>query len=191
MGVAPNLLMHTFGRHRGVLGRLGCHIMARTNEKCAAWVVALLDIQPNDKALEVGFGPGVGIQLLVRSASAGYIAEVDSSVEMVKQAAARNAKAIESRLVDLRYGSVERLPFEDNTFDTAMTIHAMQVWPNAATGLREMQRVLKAGGKIALGFTPYSGRSKNGVAETFMTSGLVEARVVESDTGFCAMAHKP
>ena len=38
--------------------------MARTNQKCAAWVIALLDIQPHDRVLEVGFGPGVGIQLL-------------------------------------------------------------------------------------------------------------------------------
>jgi len=191
MGMAANLLMRMFGRPRGVLGQLGGHIMARTNEKCATWVVALLDIQPNEKVLEIGFGPGVGIQLLVRWASAGFIAGVDSSEEMVKQAAARNAKAIESKRVDLRYGSVERLPFEDNTFDQALAINSMQVWPDAVAGLREMHRVLKAGGKIALGFTPYSGRSKNGVAETLKVSGFVEARVVESDTGFCAMALKP
>jgi hypothetical protein len=45
--------------------------MARTNRKCAAWVIDLLDVQPSDKVLE-----GVGIQLLTSSASAGYVAGV-------------------------------------------------------------------------------------------------------------------
>ena len=84
--------MRMFGRPKGALGKLGGIIMARTNHDCAAWVIDLLDIQPNDKVLEVGFGPGIGIQLLARSAATGYIAGVDPSEEMVEQAKARNAK---------------------------------------------------------------------------------------------------
>jgi ubiquinone/menaquinone biosynthesis C-methylase UbiE len=120
-----------FGRPKGILGRLGGIIMARANRQCAAWVIDLLGIQPNDRVLEVGFGPGVGIQLLVRSVSGRYIAGVDPSEEMVQQAKARNVKAIESGRVDLRYGSVESLSFEDNTFDKALAINSMQVWPDA------------------------------------------------------------
>jgi hypothetical protein len=37
-------------------------LLARTNHKCAVWAIGLLDIKPNDKVLEVGFGPGLGIQ---------------------------------------------------------------------------------------------------------------------------------
>src|SRR2546422_6762884 len=147
--------MRMFGRPRGALGRLGGLIMARTNQACAAGVIDLLDIQPKDKALEVGFGPGVGIQLLARSASAGYIAGVDSSEEMVEQAAARNAKAIKSGHVDLKYGSAESLPFEDNTFDKVLAINSMQVWTDAAAGLREIRRVMKTGGRMARGFIPH------------------------------------
>jgi len=70
--------------------------MARTNQQCAAWVIDLLDIHPHDRVLEFGFGPGVGVELLAQSASAGHVAGVDSSEEMVEQATARNVKAIES-----------------------------------------------------------------------------------------------
>jgi ubiquinone/menaquinone biosynthesis C-methylase UbiE len=89
--------------------------MARKNRTCAAWVTDLLDVQPSDRVLEVGFGPGVGIQLLTSSASAGYVAGVDPSKEMVAQATTRNKKAIESGRVDLRHGPVASLPFADNT----------------------------------------------------------------------------
>jgi ubiquinone/menaquinone biosynthesis C-methylase UbiE len=191
MSVAHSILMRMFGRPKGILGRLGGIVMARMNQKCAAWVIDLLGIQPNDSVLEVGFGPGVGIELLARLVSGGYVAGIDPSEEMIEQAKARNVKAIESGRVDLRYGSAESLPFEGNTFTKALAINSMQVWPDAVAGLREMQRVMKPGGRIALGFTPYSGQSKNGLPEMLTAAGFTEAHLVEAEEGFCALAIKP
>src|SRR5262249_47685542 len=131
MSVVHRIFMRMFGRPQGILGRLGGFIMARSNQQCAAWVIDLLDIQPHDSVLEVGFGPGVGIQLLARSASAGYVAGVDYSEAMVAQATARNGQVIESGQVDLRHGTVERLPFADHTFNKALAVNSMQVWPDA------------------------------------------------------------
>ena len=165
--------------------------MARMNRKCAAWVIDLLDVQPTDRVLEIGFGPGVGIQLLTSSASAGYVAGVDPSKEMVAQATTRNKKAIESGRVDLRRGRVASLPFADDTFDKALAINSMQVWPEAVAGLREMRRVIKPGGEIALGFTPYSGQPNSGLPETLTAAGFAKANVVERDKNFCARAIKP
>src|SRR6516162_475416 len=145
-----NLSMRAFGRPQGVLGKLGGVIMARTNRAIAARVVELLNIEPSDRVLEVGFGPGVGIQLLE---------------EMVEQATARNAAAVECGRVELQRGSVERLPFANETFDKALAINSMQIWPDPVAALRQMQLMLKPGGTIALAFTPYSGQSKEGLTE--------------------------
>ena len=153
------LLMRMFSRPKGVLGRLGGVIMARVNRDAAAQIIEMLNVRPDDKVLEVGFGPGVAIQMLLHHVPAGSVAGVDQSQEMVRQAAARNADALRSRRADLRYGSVERLPFADETFDKALAINSMQAWPDARAGLREIQRVLKHGGNVALGFTVNSGQS--------------------------------
>jgi ubiquinone/menaquinone biosynthesis C-methylase UbiE len=191
MSVAHRILMRMFGRPQGILGRLGGILMARLNQQCAAWVIELLVIQLHDRVLEVGFGPGVGIQLLARSASAGYVAGVDYSEEMVEQATARNVKAIESGGIDLRHGSVESLPFADKTFDKALAINSMQVWLDAGAGLREMRRVIKPGGSIALGFTPYAGQPRRGLPEMLTATGFTEAHCVEAEVGFCALAINP
>ena len=61
-----NLPMRMFGHPKGVLGRLGGMIMARVNRDAAEQVIELLEVQPDDKILEVGFGPGVAIQLLLQ-----------------------------------------------------------------------------------------------------------------------------
>jgi ubiquinone/menaquinone biosynthesis C-methylase UbiE len=191
MSLAHRILMRMFGRPKGILGRLGGIIMARTNQQCAAWVIDLLGIQPHDRVLEVGFGPGVGIELLARLVPGGYVAGIDPSDEMVEQAKARNVKAIENSRVDLRYGSVESLPFEDSPFTKALAINSMQVWPDVMAGLGEMRRVMTPGGSIALGFTSYSGQSKDGLPEILTAAGFTESHVVEAEGGFCALAIKP
>jgi len=189
MGVTRTILMQMFGRPRGVPGRLGGIIMARTNADCGAWVTELLEIGPCDSVLEVGFGPGVIIQRLAQLA--GRTSGIDPSQEMVAQARARNAIAIKDGRVDLRRGSVEHLPFDDNAFDKALAINSMQVWPDSAAGLREMRRVMKPGGRVALGFTPYSGQQNEGLTQTLTAAGFTKATVVEKDGWFCALALKP
>ena len=67
----------------------------------------------------------------------------------------------------------------------------MQVWPDAVAGLREMRRVMKPGGKIALGFTPYSGQAKEGPKEALIVAGFTSAHLVETSKGFCVLATKP
>jgi ubiquinone/menaquinone biosynthesis C-methylase UbiE len=96
--------------------------------------IALLDVQPNERVLEIGFGPGVGIDLLVHSASLGWVAGIDPSEEMVEQASARNAGAIAAGRVVLQRGSVDSLPFEDCAFDKALAVNSMQVWPMRSQG---------------------------------------------------------
>jgi ubiquinone/menaquinone biosynthesis C-methylase UbiE len=191
MSIREGILMHMFGRPRGVLGRLGGTIMARMNSACGAWVVDLLAIKPSDRVLEVGFGPGVVVQNLSRLVSMGHVAGVDPSREMVEQAQARNASAIQSGRVELRLGSAESLPFEDNSFDKALAINSMQVWPEPITGLREVRRVLKSSGRVALGFTPYSGQPKEGLSELLLGAGFTTPEVVEKDKNFCALGRKP
>jgi ubiquinone/menaquinone biosynthesis C-methylase UbiE len=191
MSVMPNIFLRMFGRPRGVLGRLGGIIMARANADCGAWVTELLEVGANDSVLEVGFGPGVIIQRLSKLASAGHVAGIDPSREMVEQARARNAIGIKGGLVDLQRGSVESLPFDDNSFDKALAINSMQVWPDSNTGLTEIRRVMKPGASVAIGFTSYSGQQNKGLAEMLRAAGFEKTTVAEKDNWFCALARKP
>jgi ubiquinone/menaquinone biosynthesis C-methylase UbiE len=83
------------------------------------------------------------------------------------------------------------LPFDDDSFDKALAINAVQVWSDPIAGLREMRRVMKRGGRIALGFTPYSGQPNEGLPEKLTGAGFTKAHVAETDKGFCALGTKP
>jgi len=166
--------------------------MAHTNAECGAWVSDLLQIASKDSVLEVGFGPGVLIDHLSKLAPAGRVAGIDPSIEIVEQARARNSSSIQNGGVYLQCCSVESLPFEGNTFDKVLAINSMHVWPDAVVGLREIRRVMKSGARIALGFNPYSGQTKDGLTDTLLSAGFIKASLVEeANKGFCALATKP
>src|SRR5262245_37302529 len=173
--------MRAFGRPEGILGRVGGFIMARANQRTAISAIDRLDVMPDDSVLEVGFGPGVGIRLLAQAVVTGRIAGVDCSEEMVAQATARNAQAIAARRVDLRRASAERLPFADNTFQKALAINSLQVWPDAMAGLRELRRVMKIGGTVVLCFNHHSGQPKHGLVELLTAAGFTDAHVADND----------
>lgn len=165
--------------------------MGRMNRDAAVAVIDALDVRTDDKVLEVDFGPGVGIQILLQRTANGSVAGVDPSQEMVVQAAARNADGVRSRRADLRYGAAEHLPFANATFDKALAINSMQVRPAAGPGLREILGVLKPGGRVALGFTVNSGQAKEGMIELITAAGFADARIVEYPKLFYVLAGKP
>jgi ubiquinone/menaquinone biosynthesis C-methylase UbiE len=137
-----------------LLGRLVGSFMARGNEYEAGWTVSLLNIQPNEHILEIGFGPGVAIQHASQKAVNGLVAGIDFSATMVQVAAKRNAAGLKAGRVDLRQGEVSSPPFPDEGFDKAYTIHCIYFWAKPLDDLRELRRVLKAGGLLAVTIMP-------------------------------------
>src|SRR5215469_1600222 len=160
-----NVLDATFGHPRGPLGRLGGVIMARSTRQRNAWTLSLLDIGQDDRILEVGCGPGALIQVLAARATKGVVAGVDLSPVMLQQASRRNAEAIREGRVRLQGGSATALPFEEASFDTALSANSLPFWPDQEAGVREMWRVLKPGGVIAIILQPRWARTESEVKE--------------------------
>src|ERR1700759_1606046 len=87
---------------RGAAGRVTAWEMAHrpSNRQRSGWVVSLLDVQPADQVLEIGFGPGPTVAELAR-AGAGHVYGIDHSGVMLRQASRRNAAAIRAGRVTL------------------------------------------------------------------------------------------
>jgi SAM-dependent methyltransferase len=56
------------------------------DRKLPAWVLDLLDLQPSDTLLEIGPGPGVGVELAATRAPRGRVVGVDRSETMLAMA---------------------------------------------------------------------------------------------------------
>jgi ubiquinone/menaquinone biosynthesis C-methylase UbiE len=181
-GPLPRLFAQ-FGRPTGLLGHLAGWLMSRIDAD-DRWIVELLDVQPHDRVLDVGCGPGVTVALSAARARLGFVAGVDPSDVMVRQATRRNRAAIREGRVELRLGTVSALPYPDGRFTKACALHTLQFWPSVEAGLREVRRVLAPGGLLVLAlhmWRPEAGRfdpsrygfTEEQVAEIMATLGAI------------------
>jgi ubiquinone/menaquinone biosynthesis C-methylase UbiE len=125
-----------------------------SNRDRNAWAVSLLEVQRDDRVLEVGFGPGIAIKELSARAPEGFVYGLDHSAVMVRQAAWRNAKAMRRGQVSLRLGSVDELPEFEAPFDKILAVNVTLFWDRPVELLGNLRRVLRTGGRIALAFQP-------------------------------------
>ena len=138
----------------GLLGQAVGAKMARQHAPETAWTISLLEIEPADRVLEIGFGAGRAIELIAAQAPQCSIAGIDLSPTMVRVSSRRNAQAIKAGRVKLRQGDVERMPFQDGQFDKILSIHALYFWPDPQRAVVEIARLLAPGGRLALTFSP-------------------------------------
>lgn len=147
------LLRSQFGKPSGLLGALFMGpILNLSNAHLVSTAVDLLDPQPHDTILDIGFGGGRSLLALAAKAPGAAIVGVDYSREMVDKAARLiHDKHLEAR-VSVKWGDVAELPFRAGTFHKVLTVNSLYYWPDLPAGLREVKRVMKRAGRLAAGF---------------------------------------
>jgi protein-L-isoaspartate O-methyltransferase len=149
---------------RGAAGRVTAWEMAHrpSNRRRSIWAVLLLDIQPGDQVLEIGYGPGVAIAALARE-GAGHVYGVDHSGVMHERASRRNAAAIRAGRVTLLKAADDEIPPEIGPFDAILAVNALGFWSAPAERLAALRPRLSPGGRIAIVSQP---RGPGATAET-------------------------
>ncbi len=166
--------MSQFSNPRGWRGWVVGQLMAIKNRKRSLWVLSLLELRSADRVLEIGFGSGADIRRVAARIPEGFVLGIDHSEAMVRLAASKNARAIGAGHVTLRHGSASNLTYESNSFDAVYSINVAQFWDKPVEVAREIRRVLKPGGQVALAIQP---RNKGATEATVLETGerLVEA----------------
>ena len=111
---------------------------------------ALARMGPREIALDVGVGTGdLAFGLLDASDPSVRIVGVDLSPLMIDAVRRRAAARVDPRLAPL-LASAAALPFADASFDRVVAGFTVRNFGDLAVGLREMRRVLRAGGRAAI-----------------------------------------
>jgi len=115
-------------------------VWRRYTEAVLPWV--MLD----SVVLEIGPGPGVLLEKLALRGKAAI--GLDLSPGMLAQTQARlRAKGMPANLIN---GDATRIPLADGCIDVIVTTFAFSAIPDGAAAMREMARVLRPGGILAL-----------------------------------------
>lgn len=137
----------------------------RVNAKIVHGTLAALAIEPAHSVLEIGFGGGAALALASRMARDGMVAGLDLSPEMVRGAERKFARQVASGRMLLQLGDVADLPFGDAVFDRAFTINTIYFWSDPPRALSEIYRVLKPGGRAAIGLRSREKMQRSGVVK--------------------------
>ncbi len=122
----------TYDRH---VGRYGPTLSAAH--------VEVAGVEPGQRALDVGCGPGPLTRVLAAVVGAGSVAAVDPSPSFVEACRERVPNA------DVRLGEAEALPFVEGEFDVALSQLVVNHMADPEAGAGEMRRVVRPGGTVS------------------------------------------
>jgi ubiquinone/menaquinone biosynthesis C-methylase UbiE len=136
----------------GLFGRVRFWLMGHETRAHNDIALELLDVQPRDRVLEIGFGHGRTLLKLAALAPDGFVAGVDHSPLMVRLARRRHRLAIERGTMAVTEATSARIPYSDADFDRICAVHTIYFWSDPRRDFAEIGRVLKDGGRLVLGF---------------------------------------
>lgn len=194
-----------FKRPHGALGALAGWIMANRGSNIARnrWTVALLELEAEDRVLEIGCGPGEALQHALRKTRAGCVVGLDHSPLMIAQAARRNRQALRSGSLELFNEGVEALPRIGRQFTKAMSVNVAQFFDDKPAAFRTLSDALEPGGLLATTYQPRSANASDTdglrMIERFRYAlsgaGFIEPRLeilsLRPVSAFCLLARKP
>jgi demethylmenaquinone methyltransferase / 2-methoxy-6-polyprenyl-1,4-benzoquinol methylase len=116
------------------------------------WRRFLVSRIPDDalRVLDVATGTGAVAIELARRVASRHVVGVDQSPEMLASGRSRVEDAGVGGRVELREGRAEELPFADGEFDALTFTYLLRYVDDPAATLRELVRVVRPGGTIAM-----------------------------------------
>jgi ubiquinone/menaquinone biosynthesis C-methylase UbiE len=85
-------------------------------------IVASLEIQPNDRVLEIGCGHGVAATLVCERLDGGFLTAVDRSAKMIEAASRRNAEHVAAGRAEFLVAALEDLDLGERRFDKVFAV---------------------------------------------------------------------
>jgi SAM-dependent methyltransferase len=167
----------------GTIGSFAGWLMAIANDEPNRLAIDALELQPTDRVLELGFGPGCGLRTIAARVSNGQVFGVDQSDRMLLQATSMNQAAIAKGYVVLLKGPFSPLPWIESTFNKILLVNVAYFFDSNGQDIAEVYRVLRLGGRTVIYVTsretmsewPFAGPETHRIYDRNELFGLLES----------------
>lgn len=121
-------------------------------------VIEALDIDPNDRLLEIGCGNGVSVEMICEFLHAGSITAIDRSPSMTSRALQRNRANVHAGRARILTASLADLDL-DERFGKIFAVNVNVFWMEPAREMEAVRRLLAQDGSLFLFYQPPTGSS--------------------------------
>src|SRR5579875_2795782 len=135
-----------FKKPAGLFGIFSSNLMIKNNQKNYDRLIKDLNIQPHNKILEIGYGPGIGVRMIANLCSTCTIHGIDFSKLMFKKASKYNKQYIDNGKMQLQYGDFLKVPIEDSTYDKVFCLNAVYFWDELNSPFKKVWSILNKEG---------------------------------------------
>lgn len=145
-------LARQLGQPEGLRGRIIGRGLNKGNRVAVTAAVAATDLRPGQVAADIGFGGGLGLQLLLdRVGADGHVHGVELSTTMLETATRRHARERSEGRLTLHAGTLGDLPLAEDSVDALITTNTIYFVEDLQRAFAEMVRVLRPTGRAVIG----------------------------------------
>ncbi|MGE5680264.1 MAG: class I SAM-dependent methyltransferase [Bacillota bacterium] len=173
----------------GLLGIIVAKMMERRNRKYYYKVIQEMEIRNGDKILEIGYGPGDGIELFARNYDC-QITGIDFSELMYKKASERNKKYIDSGKVHLKYGDLLNADLGIEKFDKVVCLNVVYFWNDLNEAFKKIISLLNDGGMYFIYMASAEQLTQLGADKEFARYSIDQVESALKQTGFNSIEYK-
>lgn len=152
----PEFLLKTLSRQlsgpSGLLGGVVARKLNKGNEAAITAAVDALELAGTEVVADVGFGGGLGLDLLLGAVPHGRVHGVEPSGSMIGRARRSHAASVDDGRLSLHEAVMQDLPMADGSLDGWISLNTVYFIPgDLGPAARELARVLAPTGRGVLG----------------------------------------
>ena len=183
-------LARQLGHPSGLRGRIVGTMLNRRNRAAVVKAVAALGLTGGETAVDVGFGGGLGLTLLLDQAR--VVHGVDISATMLDRARTTFREEIAAGRLAVHEGSMTALPLDAGSADAIVSTNTIYFVDDLGLAFAEVARVLKPGGRFVLGIgdPELMGRSRMLTDNGFRIRPVAEVESALDAAGLTSHEHE-
>jgi SAM-dependent methyltransferase len=137
----------------GYLGKLVAKMMDKRNKNFYSEIIDLLKLKDGDKVFEIGYGSGMGLNMLATAGKDINIYGIDFSELMVAEASKRNKSFIDNHKVNIQFGDLLTADFAQQKFDKIFCVNVIYFWEDLIPVFQKILSMLNTDGIFCIFMT--------------------------------------
>jgi ubiquinone/menaquinone biosynthesis C-methylase UbiE len=140
------------GNPTGIMGGVVARQLNKINRGSIQAAVTALHVQDAQSVADIGFGGGIGLDLLLAAVpDGGHVHGVEPSASMINRARKAHTAQIAAGRLTLHQAVMQHLPFRDGELDGWISLNTIYFIDDLASATAELRRVTALTGRGVLG----------------------------------------